>query len=120
MSKALELAHNGGDDQAVFQQYVLYGEQREHCATWPWVFGRLLSKDLFELEGKTTVYSTFAFLILSTYTSDDDRARFPFNFRCLASFTSMDVSNNADYSADSNRGSYSNCDPKSGSTRRRS
>ncbi|KAL3906930.1 MAG: hypothetical protein SGILL_009078 [Bacillariaceae sp.] len=35
----------------VFQTYVLRGEGKEMCASWSWVFTRLLSKDLFEEEG---------------------------------------------------------------------
>ena len=60
MSKALDLANQDGADQAVFQQYVLYGEDKESCASWRWVFKRVLSKDLYELEG-TSVHLVLLF-----------------------------------------------------------
>ncbi|KAG7345144.1 hypothetical protein IV203_032675 [Nitzschia inconspicua] len=36
---------------SVFQTYVLHGEGREACASWSWVFRKLLSRGLFEEEG---------------------------------------------------------------------
>jgi hypothetical protein len=47
-SKKLDLK---AQTDPVFQTYVLNGEGREMCASWSWVFTRLLSKDLFEDEG---------------------------------------------------------------------
>lgn len=51
MSKTLDFAQGWGDDQAVFQTYVLYGEDKERCASWIWVFKRMFSRELFEMEG---------------------------------------------------------------------
>ncbi len=33
------------------QAYILYGESRESCASWSWVFKGIISKKLFEEEG---------------------------------------------------------------------
>jgi hypothetical protein len=64
MSKALDLANQDGADQAVFQQYVLYGEDKESCATWRWVFKRVLSKDLYELEGTSVFFRSVVCLYM--------------------------------------------------------
>jgi hypothetical protein len=47
-SKKLDLTAKA---DPVFQTYVLYGEEKVPCGSWVWVYSRLFSKELFEVEG---------------------------------------------------------------------
>lgn len=48
-SKKVDLARMPTDQ--VFQTFVLDGEHHVPCCSWGWVFSRLLSRELFEVEG---------------------------------------------------------------------
>jgi hypothetical protein len=48
-SKKIDLVKLPTDQ--VFQTYVMDGETHVPCGSWPWVFRRLVSRELFEVEG---------------------------------------------------------------------